>query len=111
MGSHRHDDLPWRLAALDVAALLARAYTDAGWDLQTDSAVELDDMPAFTDRSGDSPRFQATAELFMSERQAQALMATGVMPLISHRSLPHAWLAGWRSISSQVPRLEGRWQA
>ena len=111
VGPHQHENLSWRLAALDVAALLARAYTDAGWDLLPESAVELDDMPAYTDRSGDGPRFQATAELFMSERQAQAVMASGVMPLISHRTLPHARLAGWRSISSQAPALKGRWQA
>ena len=110
-GPLQHDQLPWRLAALDAAALLARAYTDAGWDLQPESALELEDFPAFTDRSGESPRLQAVAEMFMSERQAQALAASGVMPLISHRSLPHARLAGWRSISAQSPVLEGRWRA
>jgi hypothetical protein len=49
--------------------------------------------------------------LFMSERQAQALAAGGVIPLVSHRSLPQARVATWRSISSSSPGLAGRWQA
>lgn len=111
VGEHVHGHLPWRLAALDVASLLAKAYTEAGWDLQPESSLELEDLPSFTDRSGDTPRMQATAELFMSERQAQALLMNGLMPLISHRTLPHARLGGWRSISAQSPVLKGRWQA
>ncbi len=74
-------ELPWRSAALDLAALLARAFTDAGWDMQAESAVELEDLPAFIDRSGDEPALQAVAELYMSERQAQAVAQSGIMPL------------------------------
>ncbi|WP_418316684.1 type VI secretion system contractile sheath domain-containing protein [Piscinibacter sakaiensis] len=101
--------LPWRLAALDLAGLLASAYGEAGWQLQEESAVELQDLPAFIDRSGDSPRLQAVAELFISEAQAQAVAASGVMPLVSHRGLPHARLATWRSIASKEPQLKARW--
>jgi type VI secretion system ImpC/EvpB family protein len=111
-GKVEHRDLPWRLAALDAAALLAQGYVRDGWDLAPEDSVEIEDLPAFTDRSGDDPRFQAVAELFMTERQAQAVMANGVMALISHRALPHARLAGWRSIaSSSTPGLKGRWNA
>lgn len=105
------DDLPWRLASLDVAALLARAFVESGWALEPESAVTLDDLPAFVDRRGSEPRAQAVAEVYMSERQAQAVHAAGVMALISHRGLPQARLAGWRSISSKSHRLQGRWQA
>lgn len=109
-GKVEHGQLPWRLAALDVAGLLAQAYTANGWSMAPEQSVELDDLPAFTDRSGDGPRFQAVAELFMSERQVQALAASGIIPLVSHRSLPQARVAHWRSISSTAPSLKGRWQ-
>lgn len=102
--------LPWRLAALDLASLLARSYTELGWDMQSGLAVELEDLPAFVDDRGDSPHLQAVAELYMSERQAQAIAAAGIMPLISHRGLPHARLATWRSIGSAQPELKARWQ-
>ncbi len=108
-GPQSSDQLPWRLAALDLAAMLARVFTEQGWDMRAESALELEDLPAFIDRRGDDPRLQAVAELFMSERQAQALGAAGVMALISHRTLPHARLAGWRSISSGAPELKARW--
>lgn len=102
--------LPWRLAALDLAGLLARAYTESGWDMRAESAVELEDLPAFIDRSGESPRLQAVAELFISEAQARAIAAAGVMPLLSDRGLPHARLATWRSIGSKEARLQARWE-
>ncbi len=104
-------ELPWRCAGLDLASLLARTFTEFGWDMQSNLAVELDDLPAFVDDRGDSPHLQAVAELYMSERQAQAIAAAGIMPLISHRTLPHARLATWRSIGSEEPGLKARWQA
>jgi type VI secretion system protein ImpC len=109
-GPFEHGQLPWRLAALDLAALLAQAYGRDGWALRPESAVELEDLPAYTDRSGESPRFQAVAELFMSDRQAQALAASGLVPVVSHRTLPQARVAVWRSISLAAPTLKGRWQ-
>ena len=104
-------ELPWRCAALDLASLLARTFTEAGWDMQSRLAVELEDLPAFVDDRGDSPHLQAVAELYMSQRQAQAVAAAGIMPLISHRTLPHARLATWRSIGAAEPELKARWQA
>lgn len=103
-------ELPWRSAALDLASLLARSYTEHGWDMGSALAVELDDLPAFVDDRGDSPRLQAVAGLYMSERQAHAVAAAGVMPLISHRTLPHARLATWRSVAATDATLRSRWQ-
>lgn len=108
-GRVAHDELPWRPAPLDAAALLAQAYARDGWEMQPESAVEIDDLPAWTDRSGDDPRFQAVAEVFMSEQQARAVSAAGITPLVSHRGMPQARVAGWRSIALQSPALKGPW--
>lgn len=109
-GAHRHDRLPWRLAALDAAACLARAYCDAGWDLDPTEASDIDDLPAFVDRSADEARFQAAAEFFMNDRQVQALIGVGIVPLVSHRSLPQARLGALRSIAPEATALKGPWQ-
>lgn len=110
-GPVAHGQLPWRLAALDLAGLLAQAYGRDGWAMRPEASVEIQGLPAYTDRSGDAPRFQAVAELFMSERQAQAVAASGVIPLVSHRSLPQARVAAWRSIASASAVLQGPWPA
>ncbi len=110
-GAVAHPRLPWRLAALDVAGLLAQAFVRDGWSMRPDTSVEIDDLPAFIDRSGDAPRLQAVAEVFMSERQAQAVAAAGVIPLVSHRSLPQARVASWRSVSSAAAALRGPWES
>ncbi|MFG5407871.1 type VI secretion system contractile sheath large subunit [Piscinibacter sakaiensis] len=109
LAPHAHEQLAWRPAALDLAALLARGFLEDGAELDPAAQVELEDLPAFIDRSGDDPRFQAVAEWFISEPQARAVSAAGVMPLLSHRSLPQAQVAGWRSISAGHSRLKGPW--
>ncbi len=105
-----HGRLSWRVAALDLAALLASAFVDQAWDLQPESAVEIDDLPAHVDRSAGEPCLQAVAERYLSQHQAQAVAAAGVMPLVSDRSSPRARLAAWRGIGTDGV-LAGRWAA
>ena len=105
-----HERLLWRSATLDCAALLAAAFTDAGWDMNPHDHLDVEDLPAWIDRSESPPRLQAVAELFSSEREVRLAQVRGVMPLVSHRSLPHARLAGWQSIAIGEKPLAGRWQ-
>lgn len=106
-----HERLAWRPAALDAAALLAQGHAAAGWDFDWTEQVEIDDLPAFVDRSGAEPRLQAAAESYLSDRQQQALHAAGVMPLASDRSSPRVRLAGWHSVAADGAALAGPWAA
>lgn len=106
----RHDRLAWRCAALDCAALLAASYTESEWEMTADQHLDIEDLPAFIDRSESPPRMQAAAEIYLSEREARMAQAQGVVPLVSHRSLPQVRLTGWQSIASDGAPLAARWQ-
>jgi len=104
--SSLHDRLVWRSAALDAALLLAQGHSDGG----VETRVQLDDLPAFIDRSGDEPRLQAVAEAYLGERDAGVLQAAGLITLQSDRRLPNARVSGWHSIAAGGGALAGSWR-
>lgn len=107
--SFAHERLAWRPAALDCAALLAQGWVEDGAAMDANERLAIEDFPAYVDRSQDPPRLQAVAEQFLGAREVAAAQALGVMSLVSHRTLPHARLAGWHSIALDGAPLAGRW--
>jgi type VI secretion system protein ImpC len=105
-GASLHDGLVWRSAALDAALLLAQGHTRGG----VETVVQLEDLPAFIDRSGDEPRLQAVAEAYLGEREVSVLQAAGLMPLQSDRRVPKARVSGWQSIAAGGGDLAGSWR-
>ncbi|MEP6502682.1 MAG: type VI secretion system contractile sheath large subunit [Betaproteobacteria bacterium] len=110
-GDALHGGLLWRSAALDAALLLAQGVDDDGGDAGVESRVQLEDLPAFIDRSGDEPRLQAVAETYLGERDVNVLQSAGLMALQSDRRVPHARVSGWQSIAAGGGALAGRWRA
>jgi type VI secretion system protein ImpC len=101
-----HDRLVWRSAALDAALLLAQGLGQGG----VETLHQLEDLPAFIDRSGDEPRLQAVAEAYLGEGEVRALQAAGLITLQSDRRLPHARVSGWQSIAAGGGELAGSWR-
>ena len=101
-----HDQLVWRSAALDAALLLAQGHVDGG----VESRLQLEDLPAFIDRSGDEPRLQAVAEAYLGERDVNTLRTAGLITLQSDRRMPNARVSGWQSIAAGGGDLAGSWR-
>jgi len=101
-----HDLLVWRSAALDAALLLAQGHGQGG----VESVVQLNDLPAFIDRSGDEPRLQAVAEAYLGEGEVRALAAAGLIALQSDRRVPNARVSAWHSIAVGGGNLAGSWR-
>ena len=101
-----HDQLVWRSAALDAALLLAQGHADGG----VETRVQLEDLPAFIDRSGDEPRLQAVAEAYLGERDVGTLQTAGLITLQSDRRMPNARVSGWQSIAAGGGDLAGSWR-
>jgi type VI secretion system protein ImpC len=108
-GAAVHDRLLWRSAALDAALLLAQGVAEAGGLDGAESRVQLDDLPAFIDRSGDEPRLQAVAEAYFGERDVRVLQDAGFITIQSDRRVPSARVSGWQSIAGGG--LLGCWRA
>ena len=105
-GAALHDRLLWRSAALDAALLLAQGHTQGG----VETVAQMEDLPAFIDRSGDEPRLQAVAEAYLGEGEAGVLQAAGLVTLQSDRRVPHARVTAWRSIAAAGGDLAGSWR-
>ena len=101
-----HERLVWRSAALDAALLLAQGHTQGG----VETLVQMNDLPAFIDRSGDEPRLQAVAEAYLGEREVNVLQAAGLVTLQSDRRMPNARVSGWQSIAAGGCDLAGSWR-
>ena len=101
-----HDALVWRSAALDAALLLAQGHVDGG----VETRLQLADLPAFIDRSGDEPRLQAVAEAYLGEREVNLLQTAGLITLQSDRRVPEARVSGWQSIAAGGGELAGSWR-
>ena len=52
---------------------------------------------------------QACAELFLSERHADAILERGLMPMISYRNRNWVRLANFRSLAEPAQALAGAW--
>jgi len=105
-GTSLHDRLSWRSAALDAALLLAQGHTRGG----VETEVQMEDLPAFIDRSGDEARLQAVAEAYLGEGEAGLLQAAGLITLQSDRRVPNARVTAWRSIAATGGELAGSWR-
>lgn len=96
-----HETLLWGPGSLTLALMLGRSLVDGAADGA--SALELDgelsDLPAYTFRRDGQVELQPCAEALLGERAGQALLALGLMPLLSHRQQASVRLMRLQSIA------------
>jgi type VI secretion system protein ImpC len=109
--SPAHANYLWGNPAYGLARLLGRSFARSGWAFQPGEIQELDGLPAHVLRSSDGSRaLQAVAEVFLSERAGEALLARGFMPFLSLKNRNAAWLPRMQSIASPPRALSGPWE-
>lgn len=106
-GSQEHDALLWGNPALACALLVACAFTEQGWARDADTALEIDDLPAYTYRHEGEVVLQPCAEAYLPERAIEAVLGRGVMPLVSYRNRNAARLVRFQSIADPPAGLVG----
>jgi type VI secretion system ImpC/EvpB family protein len=85
VGPPVHDELLWGTGSLALAMLLGRSFTARGWDMEPGDERDIDDLPAYTFMRDGEPELQACAERYLTERQIQAMIDAGLVPLASRR--------------------------
>jgi type VI secretion system protein ImpC len=84
-GLPEHAHFLWGAGSLAVALLLGRAFTQRGWAFEPGDEREIGELPAYHyTRDGES-EMQACAEDYLGEQAGQALLAAGLMPVLSHK--------------------------
>lgn len=103
-GTDDHERFLWGSPALAVAILCAQAALEG--DMARTAGATIDGLPAHTliDPDGEH-RLQACAEVVLSDRAATAILAQGLMPLLSHPQQPSVLLPRPQSIAEPASPL------
>jgi predicted component of type VI protein secretion system len=79
---HAHEDYLWGNGAIAAALTMVRAHL--GWSGGFEG--DIDDLPAFTYIEDGESTLKPCAEICMTERAAEEVLARGIMPLMSYRN-------------------------
>jgi type VI secretion system protein ImpC len=108
-GAESHSSYLWGNPALAAAILIARAFQDRGWSMTLNDVLELGDLPAHTLVGADGPELKPCAEVYLTDIAAEAVLAQGIMPFLSHRYRNIVRLARFQSIAEPFQALAGPW--
>ena len=107
-GEPAHEDLLWGNGGLAAALLIGRAFTAKGWDFEPGDDRQIDDLPAYTYVMQDGEReLQACAEHYLGEQGGNALLAAGLMPVMSHRHANAVTVMRFQSVAQPTGGLAG----
>ena len=104
-----HDALLWGNPAFHCALLIARSFLEQGWSMQPGDLLTIDELPAYVFEEGGESRLQPCAEVCLGERAMEAILARGVMPLMSARNRNCVHLARFQSVAEPPTALAGPW--
>jgi type VI secretion system protein ImpC len=104
-----HDRYLWGNPAYSLALLLGRSFAMRGWAMEPGDHLDVEDLPAHSFVEDGETKLQATAEIYLSERAADAVLARGLIPLMSYRNRNAARVARFQSVASPPKGLEGPW--
>jgi len=99
-----HGAFLWGNPAFACAAVMARVRQADG---EAPEAGDITGLPAFVSTAGDEPRLQPCAEVCLTERAVEAILARGIMPLVSVKGRDAARLVRLQSIADPPAALGG----
>lgn len=105
----RHEDYLWGNPSFLCARLIGRSYSARGWSMQAGDILDVGGLPAHVFEEDGEKLLQPCAEVYLSERAAEAILQQGIMPLLSFKGRNSVRLAQFRSISDPPRELMGSW--
>jgi type VI secretion system protein ImpC len=104
-----HAGYLWGNPAFACALLLGQAFNQASWGLRPGMVSEIDNLPAHVYQEDGEGRLKPCAEVVLSERACDRILAAGVMPLLSLAGRDKVRLARFQSLAAPSTPLAGRW--
>lgn len=102
-----HESYLWANPTFVIAYLLAKAFSESGWDLRPGDFQEIDGLPLHLYREDGESRIKSCAEMSLTVRGAQQIIERGVMPLISMKDTDVVRVGLFQSLAGT--KLAGRW--
>lgn len=105
-----HEAYLWGNPAMACALLIGRAFLERGWEMEPGDERDVGDLPAHIYEHDGEKRMQACAETYLSERTGEAMLARGLMPLLSLANHNAARLLRFQSLAQPAQALAGPWR-
>lgn len=82
-GSPTHEQFLWGNGSLALAMLIGRGFTARGWEMDPGDERDIGDLPAYTFVRDGEREMQACAERFLSDREIDTILKSGIVPIAS----------------------------
>lgn len=105
-----HEHYLWGNPAIVCAYLLAKAFSQYGWNFHPGIIQEIDGLPLHVYKDQGESRLKPCAELLLTQRAAEWILDRGVMPLLSFMHQDIVRLARFQSLADPAAPLNGRWR-
>ena len=107
----RHEEFLWGNPALVCACMLGQNFRRHGWEMRPGQVRQIDGIPIFLYKHGGETHQLPTAEAWLGERAAEAMLEWGVMPLLSVKDRDAVVLFDLRSLAAGDEALAGAWDS
>ncbi|MBL1265342.1 type VI secretion system contractile sheath domain-containing protein [Methylomicrobium sp. RS1] len=104
-----HEAFLWGNPAFFCALLLGLSYTERGDAMQPGDHLQIDDLPAYVLKQEGGSRLLPCAEVGLSDKAMEKILALGIMPFLSHRTRNSVRLARFQSLAYPAAGLRGFW--
>jgi type VI secretion system protein ImpC len=104
-----HEDFLWANPAFVCALLLARSFSDDGWGMRPGTHTEVDGLPLYVYEQDGESELIPCGEVLLTEKSAERILESGLMPLVSLKGQDSVRLVGFQSIADPLRPLAGRW--
>ena len=108
-GGSTHESYLWGNPAFACAYLIARAFSEYGWELRPGVFQEIEGLPLHVYEEEGEAQIKPCAEVLLTMRSAEAMLERGLMPLLSFREADRVRLARFQSVADPATPLAGRW--
>lgn len=106
-GGTDHEAYLWCNPAFACAMVAAAAGEKRGGSITQGGISELGDLPGHIYVEGGETKKKACAEMYLSDRSAETILARGIMPLLSHKHRNAIRIARLQSIAAPPTALAG----
>jgi len=105
----QHEAYLWGSPAFACALLLGQSWADAGAAMTPGDRTELLDLPSHSYGDAGARAVTPPGEVLLSERTADAILARGLMPMLSFKNRNAVRVARFQSIADPPTELSGPW--
>ena len=107
--SPEHEHYLWGNPTFAAALLLARTFTESGWQFSEGIQQDIEGLPLHVFEEAGESVVKPCAEVLMTQRAAEKISNCGIMPLASIKGEDRIRLVRVQSVAPSGARLRGKW--